>query len=198
MNNALMAKSLQAATTVLKMHRFSALLLIIVLAVFALGGCKSQNQELTQLKAIEAKFWGNRGLRPDIETATELDKAYKQYIYRHPDDTIVPQLMYDRARLNMLAFQNTAASLDLLQAMANGYPQHRRAPDALFQAAFTYDEAVKDKESARKLYREFISRYPEHPRAGQADTLIYYLDHDISELFDAGLNGASNMDSLPR
>ena len=59
-------------------------------------------------------------------------------------------------------------SIDINERIINSYPDSDEAPKALFANAGTYEEKLKDREQALKLYQLFVEHYPGHSLAGQA------------------------------
>jgi predicted DNA-binding protein len=47
------------------------------------------------------------------------------------------------------------------RAIANGYPDHKFAPQALFMTAFTYSEELSDFPFARRALEELFKKYPD-------------------------------------
>ena len=65
------------------------------------------------------------------------------------------------------------------------HPNHRRASQALFLKAFTYDNDLRDTAKAGKYYREFLQTYPNDTFAMSAEFLLKHLGKDDSELLEA-------------
>jgi TolA-binding protein len=59
--------------------------------------------------------------------------------------------------------ENPAKALELYQQVATQYPQHEKAPMALFMTAFVYENDLGDLNNAKTAYEKFLSTYPNDP-----------------------------------
>ncbi|MEN0006956.1 MAG: tetratricopeptide repeat protein, partial [Bacteroidota bacterium] len=62
------------------------------------------------------------------------------------------------------------------------YPDYEKAPQSLFLKAFTQDNDLKRPDEARKLYEEFLERYPEDDFADDTQFLLENLGKDDEEI----------------
>ena len=54
-------------------------------------------------------------------------------------------------------------ALELYQKVANGLPQHPKAPTALFMSGFVYENDLNDLNNAKAVYESFLQKYPNDP-----------------------------------
>ncbi len=54
-------------------------------------------------------------------------------------------------------------SLELYKRVADGLPQHPKAPTALFMMGFVYENDLNDLEKAKATYESFLKQYPNDP-----------------------------------
>lgn len=59
---------------------------------------------------------------------------------------------------------------------------HPKAPHAMFQCGFTYDNVLGKKDLAKTLYNMFLKRYPDHALAKDAKLLLANLDKSPEDL----------------
>ena len=85
-------------------------------------------------------------------------------------------------------------SLDIYDWVLEQYPNHKRAPQALFLKAFTYDSNLKDFDNARKYYLEFLEKYPDDQFAPSAQFLLDNLGKDDEELLKSLQEKAGSQD----
>ncbi len=58
---------------------------------------------------------------------------------------------------------NPKKSIELYQRVADGLPQHPKAPTALFMMGFVYETDMNDLEKAKATYEYFLQKYPNDP-----------------------------------
>lgn len=54
-------------------------------------------------------------------------------------------------------------AIELYQKVANGLPNHPKAPTALFMLGFVYENDLNDLDKARAIYQDFLKKYPNDP-----------------------------------
>ncbi len=54
-------------------------------------------------------------------------------------------------------------SLELYKKVAEGLPQHPKAPTALFMMGFVYETDLNDLDKAKATYESFLQKYPNDP-----------------------------------
>jgi len=54
-------------------------------------------------------------------------------------------------------------AIELYRKIADGMPQHKKAPAALFMIGFVQENDLSDLEKAEKTYQLFLQRYPNDP-----------------------------------
>lgn len=66
-------------------------------------------------------------------------------------------------------------SIEINRSIVNGYPKNDEAVQALYDNAGLYEEKLKDREQALKLYQEVLHTYPDHKLARDAKRHIVTL-----------------------
>ncbi len=59
--------------------------------------------------------------------------------------------------------ENPQKSIELYTRIANGLPQHKKAPTALFMIGFVQENDLGDLEKAKATYESFLQKYPNDP-----------------------------------
>lgn len=67
-------------------------------------------------------------------------------------------------------------AIEINRSIVNGYPQDDEAVKALYANATLYEEKLKDREQAMKLYHEVVGTYPAHSLAKDAQRRIAALE----------------------
>ena len=78
--------------------------------------------------------------------------------------------------------QDVEKAISLYDWIIESYPQHPKAPQALFLKAFTIDNNLHDYDNARKYYEEFLSRYPDDDFADDTRFLLQNLGKSDEEI----------------
>lgn len=81
--------------------------------------------------------------------------------------------------------RSTAKALAIYDWILRAYPNHKRSAQALFLKGFTYDNDLKDYETARVAYTEFLQKYPNDEFASSAQFLLDNLGKSDDELLKA-------------
>ncbi len=59
--------------------------------------------------------------------------------------------------------ENPQKAIELYQKVADGLPQHPKAPTALFMMGFVYENDLNDLQKAKGIYELFLEKYPNDP-----------------------------------
>lgn len=153
---------------------------ILLFCMLWLASCDSTQNDRQDLQKRYKEYWKSSS-RPDPEKGKALDASYKEYFLKHPKDTAIPTLLFQDADLNLNILQNLNEGMKLLDRLVKEYPNHWRAPDALYLQAFTYEQTYQNNELARQKYEEIIQKFPNHPYAAQARQNINLLGKDLNE-----------------
>ena len=170
------------------------LLLIGLMYSCSTGENKAQSSEAVQAETtvdavtlkkeiddLEAFFKGNSNKPLNKAKATQFIDKSKQYVASFPDEEMSPAFLF-RAGEVARAIKDYQASILMMDQVYNKYPDHEKAPSALFLKAFTYEENLNDTESAKKYYNEFLQRFPEHDLAKQVEQLLGVIDQSPEDL----------------
>lgn len=83
------------------------------------------------------------------------------------------------------SLQTLDKALFLYDWIIKRYPDHPRAAQSLFLKAFTLDNDLNQFEEARKLYGEFLKKYPKNEFAPSAQFLLENLGKSDEELLES-------------
>ena len=124
----------------------------------------------------------NRFSVPDAKEYIEMSEAYALV---SPRDEV--------AGSQLIKAGNTAKSIPGYAAKAvmmydwliTKQPDHPKAGQALFLKAFTYDNELKKPETAKRLYEEFIAKYPTDDFADDAQLLLQNVGKTDQEFYES-------------
>lgn len=107
----------------------------------------------------------------DTATANSLIDKSLTFVEQFPADTLSPMLLFKAAEVSRGTGRYYRA-VELWGKMRKEYPDHPRAPQALFLQGFTFDTHLQNLKAAAGYYREFLESYPESPMATEVETLL--------------------------
>lgn len=156
-------------------------LIFITLALF-LFSCSSQQQEKNKkINELEASVFDSTKLSINKNIASELIKLYEAYANEFKTDTASPMYLFKAGELAMSLNEGMKAMM-LYKKIEQEYPDYKKAPVGIFLQAFLYENYLNDKESAKKIYTNFISKYPNHELVKDAKASLENIDIPLEEL----------------
>ncbi len=95
-----------------------------------------------------------------------------------------PAAVFSSAKFHQMAseFEDAVRVYDVL---ATNYPDYNKSPDALLAAGFICWDNIKDSKRATDYYKKLVEKYPNHPLAKEAKTL---LDENMLTMTDLELS----------
>ncbi len=158
-------------------------LVFLLIALFAFTACRNttatdEAKETSRDQLAEEIIALQETLRkqidnPTIDTGTVRSAAEKTLVYaeRFPQDSLTPQFLFNAADASR-GIGDYERAVDLWGQITQEYEGYKRAPEALFFQAFTFDENLRDTAQARQKYEAFLEKYPKHPIANDARMLL--------------------------
>ncbi len=172
------------------------ILLLFSLIILLASACDNQKEDSRKLRSETKIYWASTdNFTP--EKSKPLLQKYKDYINTHPKDTSLPDIIFDKARIEIAGTSDYQSAFADLERIYHDFPASKRAPEALQLEAFTYDETLKEPIRAKEKYEELIAKYPNHPFAKDAKLLIQYLGKDLNEIFSNKADVDSALPSKP-
>jgi len=98
--------------------------------------------------------------------------------------TALGSSMYDETthKVDYQAANDFPKAVNLYDRIYTQYPNYEKAAQALFLKAFTYDNDLNDKGTARALYEEFLKKYPNDDFADDTQFLLNNLGKNDEEI----------------
>ncbi len=100
---------------------------------------------------------------------------------KYPTDTTSALPLYRAAEV-VRAMNKPAKAAEIYQLVYDRYPTFSKSPESLFMLAFTYDEDLKNFDAARKVYNDFLGKYPNHSFADDTEMLLRNLGKTSEEM----------------
>ena len=136
------------------MSRF---LLVLLLCTLASCSRKSESQLFHEGAAAEQQ--------KDMSTALA---RYGEALEKYPATAYAESSLYRSAMIHMNAGGDKHPAVDAELKFCTLFPKSGNAPSMLFLAAFTYNNDLRNIDSARILYRQFLEKYPGNELAKSA------------------------------
>ncbi len=168
--------------------------LIPIFAIFMFLAACSSEQKPQKKEAVpdKASFFAEvEKLENQLkaEKVKKMDKILaKSYIAKcgdfvkfFPKDTQSPILLYKAAEIAR-AIGDGSKAVQYFGQVHREYPDHAKAPTALFLQAFLFENSLEDREEAKKYYNHFLNKYPDHQLGRQVKQLLEIIDKSPEEM----------------
>ncbi len=125
--------------------------------------------------AAENDTTGNKYLLADLYV------AYKTYGERFPNTAAAADYLFRAGEIAMNLNQSVDA-IKLFEMVYNDYPDYEKHAYALFLKAFVIENQAMQYDEAKRLYTEFMEKFPDHPMADDAEYSIKNMGKSPEEL----------------
>lgn len=140
-----------------------------------------------RLKSLADQLLDTINHRINYQVANDFVNACEVYAFMLPDDPKTPELAHKAGEMAR-SVSHFARAVELYDWVYHRYPDHPKAPQALFMKAFIYSDDLKDTAKARQAFEEFLARFPNDGFADDAQFLLDNLgkpDEEIIKSFEA-------------
>ncbi len=169
------------------------LILFFSLTIIA---CESPKEKLAnKIRSNETILFGDSLKTLNDSIALSTIDLYITFADQFQEDNSSPEYLFKSADL-ALGVKQPQKALESLQLLRKRYPESNKASAALFMQAFILETAIEDKEGAKKLFLEFIEKYPSDPLTGSAQASYDQLaagisDEDLIRMFESKQDSAA-------
>lgn len=156
------------------------ILIFGLLGLIAIGcNQKEKKEKESRLEAIRILE------KKDSSSRTGLIKdrivLWKSYYESYPDDSLSSMFLFKTAKGEM-ELGNFDRASNYLETYLLKYPGGKEKADVLFILGFLYDGRLNKKEEARRIYKSFISEFPQDPLVRDVKIALELLDYNDEEL----------------
>jgi outer membrane protein assembly factor BamD (BamD/ComL family) len=153
-----------------------------VMALIVAVSCTSQKDEAHQkISQLEDSLFSDENKMIDRAKAKELIDVYVQFANDNPDDPATPDYLF-RAGDMAMNMNMPYRAIEVFDRIMNNYPDFEKAPQCLFLKGYIYENDLKDLNAAKKIYEEFLQKYPDDEFADDAEISIKNLGKSPEEL----------------
>ena len=136
-----------------------------------------------RITTLSEQLYNDSLKRVDYRVANDLIALGETQALLQPADPQSPEMLYKAGQIAN-SIRASEKSIALNRRLYERYPDHPRASRALFLMAFTYDNELKDFDTAGKLYQEFLDKYPEDDFAQSARFQLDNLGKSANEIIE--------------
>lgn len=133
------------------------------------------------ITALGGNMYDETTHKVDFQAANDYIRTCELFSLLKPQDGLSPDYLHkagETARA-IRAFPKAVAIYDRIYA---NYPTYEKAAQALFLKAFTYDNDLGDKATAKVLYEEFLQKFPNDDFADDTQFLLANLGKNDEEI----------------
>ncbi len=150
--------------------------------VIMLISCSSdQGKKKSIIKEMESKLFSDENKMIDRGKAGELMKVYISFADEYPDASETPEYLFKAGDMSM-NLNMPQQAIQVFDRIINKYPDYEKAPQCLFLKGYVYENEIGDLNAAKKIYEEFIAKYPDDEFADDAAVSIKNLGKSPEEL----------------
>ena len=162
--------------------------LIPIAFLILIASCQSPERKAqVRLMGMEKELAKDTSKMPDKKKLYDVFVTYKNFADSFPKNDSVSEYLYRAGRLAS-GLTYLMEAVNCYNKVYSNYPTSKRAPFCLFMEAFIYENQLHGTEKAKKLYEEFLKKYPSHELAKDVKFSLEHLgksDEDLIKEFEA-------------
>jgi len=120
--------------------------------------------------------------------------AFEELVNDHSDSELAPEALsqlgslYQNKQIKSLSErENLEKAISIFKKLHDEYPASDYAPSGLFMAGFIYANELQNYSEAEKLYKQFLSEYPDNELAASAQAELDNLGLSPEEILQKNL-----------
>ncbi|MCD4735529.1 MAG: tetratricopeptide repeat protein [Bacteroidales bacterium] len=158
------------------------LFLSVLLSSLIFVMCSSPKQEyIDRINELEEKLFADETSRIDMNTANDLINAYLAYADDFPKEDDTPDYLFKAGDMCM-NLNKSQKAIQIFDRILNDYPGFEKLPQCLFLKGYVLENNLRDLDAAKKIYEEFLEKYPDDDFADDASISIQNLGKSPEEL----------------
>jgi len=160
--------------------------IIALLTLLLIAGCSTKKSDK------ELFDEGQKNLKED--KIPEAVMAFEELVNDHSDSELTPEALsqlgslYQNKQIKSLSErENLEKAISIFKKLHDEYPASDYAPSGLFMAGFIYANELQNYSEAEKLYKQFLSEYPDNELAASAQAELDNLGLSPEEILQKNL-----------
>lgn len=134
-----------------------------------------------QIDTLKFELFNEQTGKIEFRPASDYIGVCEIYALLQPDAPQTPEYLHEAGKIAGY-IKSYPKALALYDWIYKEYPNSDKAPLALFMMGFTQETELKDAALAKQLYEEFLSKYPSHDFADDAQFLLSNLGKTDDEI----------------
>ncbi len=164
----------------MKSVKFVAITMILGV-IICFSACKSENErQYEEIVTIEKSLFGDRTTFNDSLARVYLSIT-DAFIKANKGDERCADLLFKSGEV-LNGLQSYPYAIRRFQEVHLLYPNSAKASESVFLCAFIYDTYLQKYDDARRYYKMFLKKYPNHPLAKDAQASLDNLGKTPDEL----------------
>ena len=163
----------------MKAFKTIGLLLIVAVLINACGSPKAS--KLDEIKTMEDQLFSDESKMIDRTQADQLIGLYVAYADEYPTDTEAAPYLFKAGDMAM-NLNMPRKAVQVFDRILTDYPDFEKSPQCLFLKGYVYENNLGDLATAKKIYEEFLEKYPDDEFADDAEVSIKNLGKTPEEL----------------
>jgi len=131
--------------------------------------------------ALGGSMYDEATHKVDFQAANDYIRMCELFALLKPQDGLSPDYLH-KAGETARAIRAFPRAVDIYDRIYTQYPTYEKAAQALFLKAFTYDNDLGDKATAKGLYEEFLKKFPNDDFADDTQFLLSNLGKNDEEI----------------
>ena len=154
----------------------------LIITVVVLSACSSPKEKIqSNIKNLEETLFSDENKMVDRDKASELIDAYIEYADEFPDDKQASDYLFKAGDMAM-NLNMPHKAIEVFDRILQNYPDFEKTPQCLFLKGYVYENNLNNLEEARKIYTEFLEKFPDDEFADDAEVSIKNLGKSPEEL----------------
>jgi len=171
-------------------------LVFLSLITIILFACKSPREKaLDNIEKTELALADTTKIELDEALVKRAVLQYEDFAKAFPEDTLAPQFLYKAGEFYGIIGEHQK-SLATYKRVYEDYRDFKKAAQCLFLQGFLYDDKLKDFNTSRNIYNQFLKLYPEHELAKSVEFLLENLGKSNEQIIKELEAKRAALDSL--
>ena len=163
------------------MKKLKSFIYLMLVSLIVLSCSSPQSEKKETIKTLEADLFADENKMIDRDKAGELVTAYVSFADEFPNDKDTPDYLFKAGDMSM-NLNMPQKAIQVFDRILKDYPDFEKAPQCLFLKGYVYENEIGDLNAAKKIYEDFIAKFPDDEFADDAAVSIKNLENRPEEL----------------
>lgn len=157
---------------------------VLSLVAWLFFSCKVNEKQNLIEKIETTKQEVSNSIELNDSAAMRMLGYLNEFTKKYPKDSLAASYWFESASMYRYLHQPHPA-LEIYKKLYNEYPQFTKHADCLFLQGMVLSNEMNQKEAGKKIYQEFVQKYPDHFLAPQVQILIEQMNMTDAELIES-------------